>query len=94
MIDVKVIVALAGLALGVLPPSVAVGGCSEPAPGHQRDGQKSQVVVSVTRDATGQLQVSVQGPPAMSIRVEAPPDVKVIGVGGDGAAGMPGASGR
>ena len=94
MIDVKVMVALAGLVLGVLPPTVAVAGCSETASGHQRDGQRPQVVVSVTRDATGQVQVSVQGPPAVGIRVQAPSDVKVIGVGGDGAAGMPGASGR
>jgi hypothetical protein len=95
MIDVRLVMALAGIALaGAYPSSVALAGCSESAAGRAHGAQGSPVVVSVTRDASGQLSVVVQGAPSGGVRVEAPPDVKVIAVGGDGAAGTPGASGR
>ena len=97
MIDVKVIMAIAGIALaGAIPSSAALAGsgCSESTAGRAQGGQGSPVVVSVTRDASGQLSVVVQGAPSGGVRVDAPPDVKVIAVGGDGAAGAPGASGR
>ena len=96
MIDVKVVMAIAGIALAGGVPSVALAGaaCSESTAGRAQGGQGSPVVVSVTRDASGQLSVVVQGAPSGGVRVDAPPDVKVIAVGGDGAAGAPGASGR
>ena len=94
MVHVKVAVALAGLAVGALTASVAAAGCSESPASQQLEGQKSQVVVSITRDTSGQLHVSVQAPPGTGVRVEAPPDVKVVAVGGDGAPGVPGVGGR
>ena len=95
MIGVKLMTAIAGFALaGAFPSSVALAaGCSESTSGRQ-GAQSSPVVVSITRDANGQLTVIVQGAPSGGVRVDAPPDVKVIAVGGDGAAGAPGASGR
>jgi hypothetical protein len=95
MIDVKVMMAIVGIALaGAIPSSVALAGCSESTAGRVHGAQGSPVVVSITRDASGQLTVVVQGAPSGRVRVDAPPDVKVIAVGGDGAAGTPGASGR
>ena len=95
MIDVRLVMAVAGIALvGGFPSSAALAGCSESTAGRAHGAQGSPVVVSITRDASGQLTVIVQGAPSGGVRVDAPPDVKVIAVGSDGAAESQGASGR
>src|SRR5688500_18307838 len=98
MTDLKIVIALAGILLGgALPASAVASECLESTAADQSGSQGSEVVgmvVSVTEDEAGQLTVVVQGAPSQGVRVEAPSDVKVIAVGGDGSAGTPGASGR